>query len=111
MEPLFHLEGMAVQEIGDEDEFDDEVQTNALLGALLTGLFFAIAVAIVALALGYFSGAGLAVLLPGIVDHHTNERRLFTTPLTAWERFDKAKGKVFAWAISLWVVLWIAGAV
>lgn len=110
MEPLFHLEGMAVQEIGDEDEFDDEVQTNALLGALLTGLFFAIAVAIVALALGYFSCAGLAVLLPGIVDHHSDERRLFTTPLTAWERFDKMKWKLAIAAIALWVAHWLAGA-
>ena len=80
MEPLFHLEGMAVQEIGDENEFD-AVQLSTLVGRLLAGAFIVIVLAVAVLALGYASGAGLALLLPGLVDHHTDKRRLFITPL------------------------------
>ena len=75
MEPLFHLEGMAIQEVGDEDEFDVPVHT--LVGRLLTAMFIAIVLTIAILALGYVSGAGLAATCVFSADYAEKERMRF----------------------------------
>lgn len=78
MEPLFHLEGMAMQEVGDENEFDGvQLDTLTLAGRMLAVLFVAIVLTITILALGYASGAGLAATCVFSADYAEKERMRF----------------------------------